>query len=78
VGWRPRAISGRPQPCCVVIGSNPQKGALPNAGTLFAPVTGMNRGRIIEPRTTWALSRRTTRRYFLLSPDQVRELEQCY
>ena len=34
--------------------------------------------RIIEPGKTWALSRRTTRRYFLLNPDQARELEQCY
>ena len=31
----------------------------------------------IEPGTTWALSRRTTRRYFLLNPDQARELERC-
>ena len=38
----------------------------------------MTRRRIIEPGTTWALSRRTTRRYFLLNPDQARELEQCY
>jgi len=38
----------------------------------------MTRRRIIEPGKTWALSRRTTRRYFLLSPDQARELEQCY
>ena len=34
--------------------------------------------RIIEPGTTWALSRRTTRRYFLLNPDKSRALEQCY
>ena len=39
---------------------------------------GMTRRRIIEPGTTWALSRRTTRRYFLLNPDQGRKLEQCY
>jgi putative transposase len=38
----------------------------------------MTRRRIIEPGTTWALSRRTTRRYFLLNPDQARELEQAY
>ena len=38
----------------------------------------MTRRRIIEPGATWALSRRTTRRYFLLNPDQARELEQCY
>ena len=33
---------------------------------------------MIEPGKTWALSRHTTRRYFLLNPDQARELEQCY
>jgi hypothetical protein len=33
---------------------------------------------MIEPGKTWALSRRTTRRYFLLNPDHARELEQCY
>ncbi len=49
-----------------------------SAGTIFAPALGMTRPRIIEPGTTWALSRRTTRRYFLLNPDQARELEQCY
>jgi hypothetical protein len=38
----------------------------------------MTRRRIIEPGTTWALSRRTTRRHFLLNPDQARELERCY
>ncbi len=38
----------------------------------------MTRRRIIEPGKTWALSRRTTRRYFLLNPDQAREIEQCY
>ena len=38
----------------------------------------MTRRRIIEPGTVWALCRRTTRRYFLLNPDQARELEQCY
>jgi putative transposase len=41
-------------------------------------VQGMTRRRIIEPGQTWALSRRTTRRYFLLNPDESRELEQCY
>lgn len=39
---------------------------------------GMTRRRMIEPGKIWALSRRTTRRYFLLNPDQARELEQCY
>jgi hypothetical protein len=38
----------------------------------------MTRRRIIEAGTTWALSRRTTRRYFLLHPDEAREMEQCY
>ncbi len=38
----------------------------------------MTRRRIIEPGRTWALSRRTTRRYFLFNPDQARELERCY
>lgn len=38
----------------------------------------MTRRRIITPGKTWALSRRTTRRYFLLNPDQAREIEQCY
>ena len=38
----------------------------------------MTRRRIIEPGTTWALSRRTTRRHFLLNPDQSRQLEQNY
>lgn len=38
----------------------------------------MTRRRIIEAGKTWALSRRTTRRYFLLNPDDARELEQCY
>jgi len=38
----------------------------------------MTRRRIIEPGKTWALSRRTTRRYFLLNPDQARQLEQAY
>lgn len=52
-------------------------GQLPLARfSLLAP--GMTRRRIIEAGTTWALSRRTTRRYFLLNPDQARELERCY
>jgi len=38
----------------------------------------MTRRRIIEPGRTWALSRRTTQRYFLLNPDEARELERCY
>jgi putative transposase len=50
----------------------------PLSGTLFALPSGMTRRRIIEPRTTWALSRRTTRRHFLLNPDQARQLEGCY
>jgi len=33
---------------------------------------------MIEPGKTWALSRRTTRRYFLLNPDHAREIERCY
>ena len=45
---------------------------------LFACLPTMTRRRIIEPGKTWALSRRTTRRYFLLNPDSSRELEQCY
>lgn len=50
----------------------------PCAGTLFALVRWMTRRRIIEAGKTWALSRRTTRRCFLLNPDQARRLEQCY
>ena len=38
----------------------------------------MTRRRIIERGKVWALSRRTTCRYFLLNPDRARELEQCY
>jgi len=38
----------------------------------------MTRRRIIEPGTVWALSRRTTRRHFLLNPDQARQIEQAY
>ncbi len=33
---------------------------------------------MIEPGMVWALSRRTTRRYFLLNPDQARQIEQSY
>ena len=35
----------------------------------------MTRRRIIDPGTTWALSRRTTRRHFLLNPDESRQME---
>jgi hypothetical protein len=38
----------------------------------------MTRRRIIEPGTTWAVPRRTTRRWFLLNPDRARRLEHCY
>ena len=38
----------------------------------------MTRRRIIEPGTVWALSRRTTRRHFLLNPDEARQMEQAY
>jgi putative transposase len=38
----------------------------------------MTRRRIIEPGKIWALSRRTTRRYFLLNPDRARQIEHCY
>lgn len=38
----------------------------------------MTRRRIIEPGKIWALSRRTTQRYFLLNPDRARQLERCY
>jgi putative transposase len=38
----------------------------------------MTRRRIVEPGMTWALSRRTTRRHFLLNPDGARQLEQAY
>ncbi|MGB8330074.1 MAG: transposase, partial [Polyangiales bacterium] len=38
----------------------------------------MTRRRIIEPGMVWALSRRTTRRYFLLNPDESRQVEQAY
>lgn len=45
---------------------------------LFAFVHRMTRPRIVEPGMIWALSRRTTRRYFLLNPDEARQIEQCY
>ncbi|MEM9194517.1 MAG: transposase [Myxococcota bacterium] len=38
----------------------------------------MTRRRIVTPGTTWALSRRTTRRHFLFNPDEGRQMEQCY
>jgi len=38
----------------------------------------MTRRRIIEPGVVWALSRRTTRRHFLLNPDEARQMEQAY
>lgn len=34
--------------------------------------------RIVDPGTTLALSRRTTRRHFLLNPDKARQMEQIY
>jgi hypothetical protein len=37
----------------------------------------MTRRRIIEPGTTWALSRRTTRRYFLLNPANLGRIFFC-
>lgn len=38
----------------------------------------MTRPRIVEPGVTLALSRRTTRRHFLLHPDEAREMEQVF
>ena len=38
----------------------------------------MTRPRIVDAAATLALSRRTTRRYFLLHPDEAREIEQIY
>jgi putative transposase len=38
----------------------------------------MTRPRIVDPGATLALSRRTTRRHFLLNPDEARQMEQCY
>ena len=33
---------------------------------------------MVTPGTTWALSRRTTRRHFLFNPDEAGQMEQCY
>jgi putative transposase len=38
----------------------------------------MTRPRIVDPGATLALSRRTTRRHFLLHPDEARHMEQVY
>jgi hypothetical protein len=38
----------------------------------------MTRPRIVDPGATLALSRRTTRRHFLLHPDEARQIEQIY
>ena len=38
----------------------------------------MTRPRIVDPGATLALCRRTTRRHFLLHPDQARQMEQVY
>jgi putative transposase len=38
----------------------------------------MTRRRIVEPGMIWALSRRTTRRHFILNPDEARQMEQAY
>jgi putative transposase len=38
----------------------------------------MTRPRIVDPGATLALSRRTTRRHFLLNPDEARHMEQVY
>ena len=38
----------------------------------------MTRRRLIEPGATWALSRRTTRRHFLLHPDASGQMKQAY
>ena len=38
----------------------------------------MTRRRIVDAGTTLALSRRTTRRHFLLNPDEARQMEQAY
>jgi putative transposase len=38
----------------------------------------MTRPRIVDPGATLALSRRTTRRHFLLNPDEARQIEQRY
>jgi putative transposase len=38
----------------------------------------MTRPRIVDPGAILAVSRRTTRRHFLLSPDEARQMEQIY
>ncbi|MEM7437106.1 MAG: transposase [Myxococcota bacterium] len=38
----------------------------------------MTRPRIVEPGTVYALSRRTTRRYFLFNPDESRQMAQSF
>jgi hypothetical protein len=38
----------------------------------------MTRARIVDPGATLAISRRTTRRHFLLHPDEARQMEQVY
>jgi hypothetical protein len=60
------------------MGTNRDRNSAATVGTLFALGQAMTRRRIIDPGQTWALSRRTTRRYFLLNPDKSRKLEQCY
>ena len=44
----------------------------------FACIERMTRPRIVDPGATLALSRRTTRRHFLLNPDEARQMEQAY
>ena len=44
----------------------------------FACIERMTRPRIVDPGATLALSRRTTRRHFLLNPDEARQMEQVY
>ena len=76
--WRAPADGGDPPARSEPFQRNRSRNGVSPAGTLFAAARVMTRRRIIVPGTTWALSRRTTRRYFLLNPDQARELEQCY
>ena len=40
--------------------------------------TGHDPPRIVDPGATLAISRRTTRRHFLLNPDEARQMEQVY
>ncbi|MBW2379561.1 MAG: hypothetical protein JRG70_08420, partial [Deltaproteobacteria bacterium] len=47
-------------------------------GTVLACAHGMTRRRIVEPGMIWALSRRTTRRHFILNPDEARQMERAY